>query len=154
MGLKEIYEAATTPNGTLKKIGDQASGTGNVYGVDFMDGGPRPTPTSQDLFQEEFKKYAAGANKSSGANHTVPTSYSPSRWKDKALKIAFENDGPTSLPNGYYNTTRFRVAKEGDTTANIHNYIPAANYDASSTGGYINKFSDARSRKNARPTSL
>lgn len=160
MGLLEIYNAATTSAGRLKDVGNQASGTGaatggtsTTYGVDFMDGSPRQSSTA-DQFQTEFKKYAVGANKSSGANHTVPTSYTPSRWTDKALKLAFENDGPASLPGGYYNTTRFRVAKAGQTTANIHNYIPAANYNASTTGGYINQFSFARDRKNARPNSL
>lgn len=157
MGLKELYENAQQGTYVSQIKGEQNSGLAGA-GVNFMDGTRKIA--QGDIFQTEFTKYAAGANIAGGAQGTVPTtsdkSYPLSRWTQKGVNLAFDTangQGPASLSNGFYGTTRFRVGKAGETAANIHKYIPVNNTNAAATGGYINQYSWARARFNASPIS-
>lgn len=182
MGLKERYlEAVTKAAATtyLKDVGgqlpytpDKQNESGGVVarggsGVNFFDGTKRPSTDSTDLFQTEFTRNLPGANRIGGAQAPVLAdseagknnlfgTKTNTRWKNKALELAF--DGTTGGPNtftqgSYWNTNTFRVARVGESTRNLHNYIPSNVYTAAPTGGYINKFDIARTRYNASSTS-
>lgn len=156
MSLETLYNNAQTGTYVNKVKTTQASDVGAGQGVNFMDGTKRarysPTSTpAADQFQTEFQRNAEGTYVIGGAQGTVPPtndkSYALSRWTDKALKLPFESEGPSSLPNGYY-TTRFRTAITPAGPTTIHNYTPLAD----------KKFKDlntsAAARINSKPTSL
>lgn len=150
MSLVDLYNTAA--NGTY--VGEvkakQATDVGAKDGVNFMDGTRRRNP-EPDEFQTEFKRNAEGTYAVGGAQGTVsPTnnkSYELSRWTQKSLKLAFENQGPASLSEGYYNN-RFRTAVTAKGEQRVHNYTPINN------NGYINKNQWASIRSNAPSTSL
>lgn len=150
MSLVDLYNSAA--NGTY--VGEvkakQATDVGAKDGVNFMDGTRRRNP-EPDEFQTEFKRNAEGTYAIGGAQGTVsPTNnktYELSRWTEKSLKLAFENEGPASLSDGYYNN-RFRTAVTAKGTQLVHNYTPINN------NGYINKNQSAASRFNAPSTSF
>lgn len=150
MSLVDLYNSAA--NGTY--VGEvkakQATDVGAKDGVNFMDGTRRRNP-EPDEFQTEFKRNAEGTYAIGGAQGTVsPTNnktYELSRWTQKSLKLAFENEGPASLSNGYYNS-RFRTAVTAKGAQLVHNYTPINN------NGYINKNSSAANRFNAPSTSF
>ena len=145
MSLVDLYNSAA--NGTY--VGEvkakQATDVGAKDGVNFMDGTRRRNP-EPDEFQTEFKRNAEGTYAIGGAQGTVsPTNnktYELSRWTQKSLKLAFENEGPASLSNGYYNS-RFRTAVTAKGAQLVHNYTPINN------NGYINKNSSAGLRYNS-----
>lgn len=150
MSLVDLYNTAA--NGTY--VGEvkakQATDVGAKDGVNFMDGTRRRNP-EPDEFQTEFKRNAEGTYAVGGAQGTVsPTnnkSYELSRWTQKSLKLAFENQGPASLSEGYYNN-RFRTAVTAKGEQRVHNYTPINN------NGYVNKNQWASIRSNAPSTSL
>lgn len=150
MSLVDLYNNAA--KGTY--VGDvkakQATDVGAKEGVNFMDGTRRRNP-EPDEFQTEFKRNAEGTYAIGGAQGTVsPTNnktYELSRWTDKSLKLAFENEGPASLSSGYYNN-RFRTAVTAKGEQIVHNYTPLKDK------GYINKNQFAAIRFNAPSTSL
>ncbi len=116
--------------------------------VNFMDGTPR-RGREDDEFQTEFKRNQPNAYTNGGAQGTVPVtsdkSYTLSRWTERSLKLAFEQDGPTSLDKGYY-INRFRTAITPKGTTMVHNYTPLNN------SGYINKSIAALAKYNGSPS--
>jgi hypothetical protein len=165
MSLEALYKAAAAGTYVGKVRTSQEESSGATTGVNFMDGERRSRPnTEADEFQTEFTRNTAGSNVGSGAQppaglgtSTTSVKGGLSRWTDMAVKLAFDGsagDGPASLVKGFYHTpTTFRVKKFGDSTANIHNYVPATVYTEAATGGYINKNRFARDRYNSISTS-
>jgi len=175
MGLKEKYLAAVTATDAtyMKDVGTQLPYVPNTTdagaarggsGVNFMDGTPRTQGnTTADAYQTEFKRNEPNSFVGGGAQApTIATAttlnndagaQTNTRWTNKAFKLAFDNEGPSKLPNGYY-IDSFRQAKSSKgTVGTIHNYIPSKVYTAATTGGYINQFDIARNRYNASSTS-
>lgn len=165
MGLKEKYLAAVTATDPtyMRDVGTQlpyvpnntdAGAARGGNGVNFMDGTPRTQGnTTADAYQTEFKRNEPNSFVGGGAQAPVRPDTGLTRWTDKAFKLAFDNEGPSKLPNGYY-ITSFRQAKSSKgTVGTIHNYIPSNVYTAAATGGYINQFDIARNRYNASSTS-
>lgn len=159
--LESLYNSAVTGTYVNKVRTEQGSDATAPSKVSFMDGQRRSTETTADtdVFQKEFQRQSISPV--GGAQGTIPSTndktYPLSRWTSRALQLAFEagegQKGPSSLTKGFYDTTRFRVWQAGQTEANIHNYIPSVDRNASLTGGYINQFSWARTRYNATPVS-
>jgi hypothetical protein len=145
MSLEELYNSAANGTYVNKVRTTQAADVGEGRGVNFMDGTARTSPNNAaDQFQNNFMREDAGANVIGGAQGTLrnPTQ-NLTRWTDKSFKLAFENDGPVSLANGYYYTNRFRTAITPKGTTEVHAYTPL------NDGGYISKNPSAKIRYNA-----
>lgn len=148
MSLEALYNAAQTGTYVNQVRTKQAADVGSGLGVNFMDGTRRgKNNNNADEYQREFTRNIAGANIIGGAQGTLRNpNESLTRWSTKSFKIAFDAEGPASLPNGFYNTTRFRVWKAGQISANIHNYTPLQNK------GFVNINTSAGLRKNGSPS--
>lgn len=176
MGLREKYlDAVKQTQGTsyLRSVSTQLPYQANSddtgaprggLGVNFMDGTARSqNNNTEDAFQTEFTRNEPGANVVGGAQGNVPDFnsnklYINSRWKTKALELAFETTegGPNSLTRGFWNTPRFRTSVVGVNTSDIHQYIPTNTKNiitGNTNAGYINKDTFANLRRNAIPTS-
>ena len=150
MSLEELYNSADTTTYVGRVRTTQASDANVINGVNFLDGTKRGRAAVADQFQTEFTRNEPGAYVVGGAQGSVPTTnnktYAMSRWTQKSLKLAFEQDGPASLDKGYY-TNRFRTAtsKAGDVL--VHNYTPL------NGKGFKDVNVAARNRINSAPTS-
>jgi hypothetical protein len=150
MSLVDLYNQAEKGTYVGEVKTKQATDVGAKDGVNFMDGTRRRNP-EPDEYQTEFKRNAEGTYAVGGAQGTVsPTNnktYELSRWTPKSLKLAFEQEGPASLSNGFYNN-RFRTATTAKGTQIVHNYTPLNNK------GYVNLNSFAAARVNSSATSF
>jgi hypothetical protein len=127
-------------------------------GVNFFDGNPRnrfdPTKTkeaSADIFQDEFKERKRETNVSPAGSNDG--SYPLSRWKETALKIAFDGQGPVTRPNGYWKDIRFTEFKDSagrNTGTKLHTYVPIKG----KTFGEVSKFAGDRIRSSGTSTSV
>ncbi len=133
MSLETLYNAAL-PNtyvGTVRTR--QAALATSQPLVNYLDGQSRGIGAKADEFQAEFTRNEPGAYKSGGAQGVLrnPTSML-TRWSNKSFKLAFDQEGPPSLINGYY-IERFRRDSKNNP---IHFYTPNVGsrfYDVSST---------------------
>jgi hypothetical protein len=129
MSLKDLYENASENSYVGRVRTRQSSDAGAGQGSNYMDGTPRQQNNSApDEFQKEFTRNNAGAFKYGGDGKTPAAtndkSYPLSRWLSKAFKLAFEGQGPTTLPNGFF-TNRFRVINDAKNfNKTVHNYAP------------------------------
>ncbi len=157
MSLEALYNDAAASTYVGKVRTTQEASADTTSGVNFLDGTRRSRNNdTADEFQKEFTRNEPGSNVAGGAQPPVGLGKSTSvvtgglsRWTNKAIKLAFNassGEGPASLVKGFYHTpTTFRVKKFGDSSANIHNYIP--------TNGYTTANSFARVRAVSGPTS-
>lgn len=152
MSLEDLYNNAANETYVGKVRRTQANDVGAGDSNSFLDGTRKTTRTlaSADAFQKEFTRNQGGSFVVGGAQGTVPAtsdkSYPLSRWTTKALKLAFEQDGPASLSNGYY-TNRFRTAYSKAGAVVVHNYTPLIN------GSFKDLNAAARAKINSSPTS-
>lgn len=131
MGLKELYEGGDPKYPYVNTVRTrQAADAGAINGVNFMDGTPRTQGNNApDEYQDEFKRNEQGSFRY-GGNSKVPgsqpdTSYLLSRWLEKSLKIAFDGEGPTTQPAGYWQNNRFTTLNDPrNGSAKVHNYAP------------------------------
>ena len=129
MSLEALYNqaAANTYVGTVRTR--QASDApANQTLVNFLDGQPKARTNSQvpDEFQTEFTRNEANSYVSAGAQGVArnPTQ-TFTRWTDKSFKLAFDNEGPSQLKNGFY-TNQFRPVYTGidGSQKQVHMYTP------------------------------
>ena len=148
MSLVDLYNQAEKGTYVGEVKTKHATDVGAKDGVNFMDGTRRRNP-EPDEYQTEFKRNAEGTYAVGGAQGTVsPTNdknYQLSRWTEKSLKLAFEQEGPASLDKGYY-TSRFRTATSPKGSVLVHNYTPLPE------SGYLDKNASAKARYNSAPT--
>jgi hypothetical protein len=148
MSLENLYKnaAATTYVGSVrtKQAADVGAGTSPV---NYFDGETRGYPNNTaDVYQTEFKRNAANTYKTGGSQGILRSeSTKLTRWTTKAFNLAFDNQGPASLPHGFYRDNRFRVAKvstyTGAPTRTIHNYTPTNVYAENGTSAGRKKLS-------------
>ncbi len=130
MSLEALYNqaAANTYVGTVRAK-QAADAPTNQTLVNFLDGqakgryraGAALTP---DTFQTEFTRNAPGTYLSAGAQGIARNpGESLTRWTNKSFSIAFDNDGPSQLKNGFY-TNQFRTAVGPRGAVTVHNYTP------------------------------
>jgi hypothetical protein len=136
MNLEERYNAAGENTYVGRVRARQSYDAGAGPGVNFLDGDKRTnwSPGSEaapDAFQSEFTRNEPGGFLYGGGGlepaATNDGSYPLSRWLDKSLKIAFDGQGPSRLPAGYWRNTRFttvRDVRNGGT--DVHNYAPVS----------------------------
>lgn len=129
MSLESLYTQAArdTYVGTVRTRQASDAPTNQTL-VNFLDGQSKTRSTTQvqDTFQTEFTRNApnsfvgAGAQ---GAPRAPGQTYS--RWTDKAFKLAFDNEGPSQLINGFY-TNQFRPSYTDVTglQKQVHMYTP------------------------------
>lgn len=152
MSLEALYNNADPNTYVGQARTKQANDVGPGAGNSFLDGTRKTTRTlaSADVFQKEFTRNAENSFIAGGAQGTVPTtsdkSYPLSRWTSRALKLAFEQDGPASLSRGYY-IDRFRTAVSKAGSVLIHNYTPLAQK------GFKDVNNSAKNRVQSSPTS-
>lgn len=150
MSLEALYNNADANTYVGQARTKQAANANTTSGVNFMDGTRRGTRPVADEFQREFTRNSEGSYVVGGAQGTVPTttdkSYPLSRWTPRALKLAFEQDGPASLSRGYY-IDRFRTAVSKAGSVLIHNYTPLAQK------GFKDVNTSAKNRAQSSPTS-
>jgi len=152
MSLEALYNDADPKTYVGQVRTKQSNDVGAGASNSFLDGTRKTTRTlaSADLFQKEFTRNAGNSYVAGGAQGTVPTtsdkSYPLSRWTPKALKLAFEQDGPASLSRGYYND-RFRTAVSNTGNVLVHNYTPLAQK------GFKDLNVSAKNRIQSSPTS-
>ena len=123
--LEEMYNSAGSDTyvGQVRTL--QAEDRGAGRGVNFLDGdgrgkfspGLNPAP---DQFQDEFKRNTAGSYRYGGGGK-VPGTYDSSRWLEKSLKLAFDGEGPSSLPTGYFLNNKFNPQVNGE---QLHKFAP------------------------------
>ena len=127
--LEEMYNNAGSQTyvGQVRTL--QAEDRGAGRGVNFLDGDGRGkfSPglnSSPDQFQEEFKRNNAGDYRYGGGGK-VPGTYATTRWLEKSLKLAFDGEGPSSRPNGYWGDNRFTLLNDARNSSRIlHQYVP------------------------------
>lgn len=124
--LEDMYNNAGSETyvGQVRTL--QAEDRGRGAGVNFLDGdgrgkfspGLNPAP---DAFQTEFTRNAAGDYRYGGGGK-VPGTYNTSRWLEKSLKLAFDGEGPSSLPTGYFLNNKFNpLLSNGE---RLHKFAP------------------------------
>lgn len=139
MSLAQLYTSAA-PNTYVGTVRDRQSATAPAGAslVNYLDGDARTRDVTPDVFQREFTRNAAGAFKSGGAQGvTRNPGASLTRWTQKAYKLAFGGEGPSTLSKGFYNN---RFTNEGK----LHLYTPV--------DGFVNKNASAATRKNSSPS--
>jgi hypothetical protein len=148
MSLEDLYNkaAATTYVGSVRTKQAADVGAGKSL-VNYFDGETRGYPNNTaDAFQTEFTRNDANKYKTGGSQGVLrsPTDIL-TRWTDKAFNLAFDNEGPASLANGFYGDSRFTTANvftyTGAPTMTIHNYTPTKVYAASGTSAGNKKLS-------------
>jgi hypothetical protein len=150
MSLKDMYDNALSNTYVgMVRTRQEASAPTNQTLVNFLDGQPRGTYSQgatppQDQIQTGFARNSAGSYILGGAQGIV-RSENLTRWKDKALDIAFGKTGPTQLENGFY-TNQFRLDNAGN---QVHMYTPPA---SGRRNTFVDKNEWARDRKNSSPS--
>lgn len=129
MSLETLYNqsAPNTYVGTVRSR-QAADAPTNQTLVNFLDGQPktRSSTITQDQFQTEFTRNAPGSHVAGGAQGiTRNPTQTYTRWTSKSFKLAFDNEGPTQLINGFY-TNQFRpwYRDAGGQQKQMHAYIP------------------------------
>lgn len=134
MNLEQRYNQAGQDTYVGRVRARQSYDATGDAGVNFLDGDKRANwaPGSEaapDVFQEEFTRNDPGSFLYGGAGKepaaTNDGSYPLSRWTQKSLKLAFDGEGPSRLPTGYWRNTRFTTVNDirnGGTQ--VHNYTP------------------------------
>lgn len=130
MSLEALYNQAATNTyvGTVRAK-QAADAPVNQTLVNFLDGQAKGryragAALTQDTFQTEFTRNAAGSYVSAGAQGiTRNPEQTLTRWTNKSFSIAFDNDGPSQLKNGFY-TNQFRTAVGPRGPVTVHNYTP------------------------------
>ncbi len=123
MSLESLYTQAPT-NTYVGIVRTKQSSTAPVNQslVNFLDG--QKKVAEQDEFQTEFTRNAPrsflaggaqGVSRSSGQTYT--------RWTNKSFNLAFGNEGPSQLINGFY-TNQFRTSVGPKGSVTVHNYTP------------------------------
>ena len=125
MSLESLYNqaASNTYVGTVRTR-QAADAPTNQTLVNFLDGQPREN--SQDVFQKEFTRNASKSFLSAGAQGVSRNpNQSYTRWTNKSFKLAFENEGPSQLRNGFY-TNQFRPSyvDSNGLLKQVHQYTP------------------------------
>lgn len=129
--LEERYNDATNETyvGRVKMLQANEVAT---RGVNFLDGDPVGTwspgrTDSPDKFQNEFIRNKPGDFRYGGGGK-VPGTYALTRWLDKSLKIAFDGEGPTSRPMGYWHDSKFTLLNDmKNSNVQLHNFVPLPN---------------------------
>lgn len=145
MSLESLYNQspANTYVGTVRTKQSSTAPT-NQSLVNFLDG--QKKVAEQDEFQTEFKRNdshafltggAQGVSRGSGQTYT--------RWTNKSFNLAFGNEGPSQLKNGFY-TNQFRTSVGPRGAVTIHNYTP------NSGQKFRDKNDSANKRINASPS--
>lgn len=132
MNLEERYNSAGENTYVGRVRTRQAADAGSGAGVNFFDGDARSewSPGSEaapDSIQKEFTRGAAGDFRYGGGGKEpgAGDDYLLSRWLDKSLKIAFDGQGPSRLPTGYWNNVRYTTVNDVRNAATaLHNYAP------------------------------
>lgn len=129
MSLEALYNqaAANTYVGTVRTR-QAATAPTNQTLVNFLDGQPKTRSNTQvaDEFQTEFTRNAPNSYVSAGAQGVARNpNQTFTRWTDKSFKLAFGNEGPSQLRNGFY-TNQFRPTYTGidGTLKQVHMYTP------------------------------
>lgn len=147
MSLETLYNqaASTTYVGTVRNR-QAADAPTNQTLVNFLDGQPKGRVSSPDQYQTEFTRNLQGSYLSAGGQGvTRNPNQSLTRWTSKAFKLAFDGEGPSQLPQGFY-TNRFRTAVGPRGATTVHNYAPA-------TGKKFGELNtSARTRVNGSPS--
>ena len=127
MSLEALYNqaAANTYVGTVRTR-QAATAPTNQTLVNFLDGQPKTRSNTQvaDEFQTEFTRNAPNSYVSAGAQGVARNpNQTFTRWTDKSFKLAFGNEGPSQLRNGFY-TNQFRPTYTGidGTLKQVHMY--------------------------------
>ena len=129
MSLEALYNqaAGNTYVGTVRTR-QAATAPTNQTLVNFLDGQPKTRSNTQvsDEFQTEFTRNAPNSYVSAGAQGVARNpNQTFTRWTDKSFKLAFDNEGPSQLRNGFY-TNQFRPTYTGidGTLKQVHMYTP------------------------------
>lgn len=129
MSLEALYNqaAANTYVGTVRTR-QAATAPTNQTLVNFLDGQPKTRSNTQvaDEFQTEFTRNAPNSYVSAGAQGIARNpNQTFTRWTDKSFKLAFDNEGPSQLRNGFY-TNQFRPTYVGidGVLKQVHMYTP------------------------------
>jgi hypothetical protein len=151
MSLESLYNQAPrdTYVGTVRTRQANDAPTNQTL-VNFLDGQAKGRSDTQtpDQFQTEFTRNAPNAFVSAGAQGVARNpNQTFTRWTSKSFNLAFGNEGPAHLRNGFY-TNQFRPVYAGidGRLKQTHMYTP-------NTG---RKFGDvnesARRRVNSSPS--
>ena len=129
MSLEALYNlaAGNTYVGTVRTRQASDAPTNQTL-VNFLDGQPKTRSNTQvaDEFQTEFTRNAPNSYVSAGAQGVARNpNQTFTRWTDKSFKLAFDNEGPSQLRNGFY-TNQFRPSYTGidGTLKQVHMYTP------------------------------
>jgi len=124
MSLEALYNGASADTYVGRiRTRQAAMAPTNQTLVNFLDGQPRSpsTSTQQDVYQREFTRNSEGQYKSGGAQGIIRGSeVKLTRWTNRAFKIAFDGEGPSTLSQGYY-VNRFRTDSKNNM---VHLYTP------------------------------
>jgi hypothetical protein len=134
MNLEERYNNAGQNTYVGRVRARQASDAGTGPGVNFLDGDTRGTwapgqEAAPDTMQAEFTRNDAGDFRYGGGGKEPGSgdSYLLSRWLEKSLKIAFDGVGPSRLPTGYWQNSRFTTVNNvRNGNVKVHNWAPVA----------------------------
>jgi hypothetical protein len=127
--LEDLYKNSKSPGiEAARDIGT----ADDRQGVNFFDGNPRgpwnlTAPVPADIFQGGFIENKEGKNVSPAGSNDG--SYPLSRWKETALKIAFDGQGPITRPSGYWQDIRFTKFEDSagrNTGTKLHTYAPVS----------------------------
>jgi hypothetical protein len=148
MSLEALYnQAARNTYVGISRDRQAAMAPTNQTLVNFLDGQPknRSNTSVADEFQTEFTRNAPGTHVAGGAQGISRNpNQSYTRWTSKSFKIAFDNEGPAQLSNGFY-TNQFRptYTDVNGLQKQVHEYTP--------TNG--KKFGDVNNAARSRITS-
>jgi hypothetical protein len=134
MSLEALYTSAGADTYAGKVRTRQAAGSGQLFGVNYMDGEQRRSqlgllnplsPLRVDQFQTEFIRNVPGSFVVGGGQPPIaPLGLKLSRWTERATKLAFEangGQGPVQLRQGFYHTPVYRPTFKGK---QVHQYTP------------------------------